>query len=89
MVTHHTKIHVTIPKSMSPYQNLVHHTKPRKPRSSWGSANLTILYQLRFMALVFAIIYISNVVIQVEIILIMTIFVIALLGNSHPLRDIK
>ena len=48
-----------------------------------------ILYQLRFMALVFAIIYISNVVIQVEIILIMTIFVIALLGNSHPLRDIK
>ena len=59
-----------------------------KIRGGW-TLFYPILYQIRFMALVLAILYVENVVIQVEIILMMTVFVVSLLGTVHPYKEIR
>jgi len=60
-----------------------------KIRGGWALF-YPILYQIRFVALVLVIVYQGeNVVVQVQVITLMTVFVIALLGNSHPLRPVR
>ena len=60
-----------------------------KIRGGWALL-YPILYQIRFVALTLAIIYINgNVVVQVLIITMFTILVITLLGNAHPMKDVK